>query len=259
MDSTLVLMQGVSKRYQGAGLLGRVLTLGRDRRAPTTALRDVSFELAPRDIMAVLGGVGSGKSTLLRCVAGLMTPTAGSVRVLGQDPAGITTTVRGRIGWIPAWDTSFHPRLTGEENLLFFAELHGIAPGVRHRQVRDLMGAVGLPQSLDRAVRAYAPGSRLRLSMARALLCDPALVIMDEVTTGLDPRRRDAFYTLTTALVTARGAGILLSTRDLTEAQYFCTRVMLLDEGRVAAEGAYMDVESQAEAVFRRYGTEDLG
>jgi ABC-type multidrug transport system ATPase subunit len=257
MAEMLVQMQGVTKRFEGATLVSRLLSLGRDTRRPHVALREVSFDLQSREIVGILGGSGSGKSTLLHCVAGLMTPTEGRVLVMGENPAGFTTQVRGRIGWVPALDTSFHPRLTGYENLLFFAELYGVPRARRERLVLDLMGTVGLSTPLDRVVRHYSAGSRLRLSIARALIGEPALLLMDEVTMGLDPRRRDAFYTQVTDLVTARGAGVLLSTRDFTEAQYLCTRVLLLDEGHVAADGQYMMVEAAAEAIFRRHGAEE--
>jgi ABC-type multidrug transport system ATPase subunit len=257
MAEKLVQMQGVTKRFEGATLVSRLLTLGRDTRRPHVALRDVSFDVHPREIVGILGGPGSGKSTLLRCVAGLMTPTEGRVLVMGENPAGFTTRVRGHIGWVPALDTSFHPRLTGYENLLFFAELYGVPRARRERLVLELMSAVGLSTPLDRVVRHYTAGSRLRLSIARALIGEPSLLLMDEVTMGLDPRRRDAFYTQVTEVVQARGAGVLLSTRDFTEAQYLCTRVMVLDEGRVAADGQYMTVEAVAEAIFRRHGAEE--
>jgi len=252
----LLMIDGVSKRYLGAGPIAWALSLGRAPRGDTLALDDVSMQVAPGEIVGLLGPNGSGKSTLLRCACGLLTPSRGTVRTLGEDPARIATTVRGRVGLVIRDDRSFNQRLTGLENLMFFAALQQIPRADVARRVREVMHELGLSAVAERPYRSYSSGMKQRLSVTRALLGQPELLLMDEATSGLDPGKRDAFYALLGRLIKERAMGVVYATHDLTEAQYLCDRVILLDEGRVVAQGEYLHVEPHAEALFRRERTE---
>jgi ABC-2 type transport system ATP-binding protein len=258
LGEVLVVVEGVSKEYRGASLATRLLTLGRDGRLPSVALRDVTLEVRRGEILGILGPHGSGKSTLLRCMAGLTRPTGGQVRVDGMAPSGLTTAVRGRIGWMPSGDAGFHGRLTGRENLLLYAELHRTT-GAPDAAVTRVLREVALGTQPDRRYAQYTAGMRARLSLARALLGEPQLLIVDGLSTALEPIVRDTLHTLLTRLAHERGLAVVLSTMDLTEAQYICDRLLVLDEGRVVASGGYMDVESHAEVLFRRDSTVEIG
>jgi ABC-2 type transport system ATP-binding protein len=258
LSEACVRVQGVSKEFAGASLLTRVLTLGRDSRRQARALHDVSLDIGAGEIVGVLGPHGSGKSTLLRCIAGLVRPTSGVVTVAGRTPWGLATDIRGRIGWMPGLDAGFHNRLTGRENLELYAELHGRSDVAIATTVTEAMQEVALMAHADRAYALYTPGMRARLALARALLGRPSVLLLDELSPSLEPIVRDALHTSITRLAREQGVAVVMSTSDLTEAQYICDRLVVLDEGRVVAEGAYMDVEARAEALFRRDSTVEL-
>ncbi len=248
----------MSKEFAGASLVTRLLTLGRDSRRAARALHDVSLTADSGEIVGVLGPHGSGKSTLLRCIAGLVRPSSGMVTVAGHTPWGLATDIRGRIGWMPGLDAGFHNRLTGRENLAFYAELHGFSQKTLSGRVVEVMQEVSLMAHVDRNYALYTPGMRARLSLARALLGRPSVLLIDELSPSLEPIVRDALHTSITRLAREQGVAVVMSTSDLTEAQYICDRLLVLDEGQVVARGAYMAVEARAEALFRRDSTVEL-
>lgn len=253
MDAGAVLdIQGLTKRFAGAGLLLRALSLGRARHRDIVALDGVDVRVERGEIVAVLGPNGSGKSTLLRCAAGLIVPTAGTVRVTGHDPAAIGTQLRGHIGLVARDDRSFDFRLTGIENLEFFSLLQGIGQSEIHARVSDALALVRLRDAGAQPFRTYSTGMRQRLAVARALLGEPKLLLLDEASSGLDPGMRGVFHDVIERLAAETGVGVLVATHDLAEAQYLCSRVLLLDGGRVAGQGDYLTVEPMAEALFRR-------
>ena len=214
-------------------------------------LRGVSLVVRPGEIVGVLGTSGSGKSTLLRCAAGLIIPRSGSVRFAGRDP-GHDPLVRRTIGFVLRDKTSFRPTLTGYENLLALARLHGASLPDAQRRIEALDAELDLRFALARPVERLGVVLRHRLALARALLGSPKLLVLDEPSSGLDPDHRDGFYSFLARWVQQEGGGVLLSTHEMTEAQYLCSRVLLLDEGKAIAEGAYLKVEPIAEPLFRR-------
>jgi ABC-type multidrug transport system ATPase subunit len=235
----------------------RVTVQPPERGSVAGVLRDVSFTLDPGEVLGVLGPARSSKSTLLRVAAGLIRPASGSVRVEGEDPTRVHTAVRGRIGLAGSHDRSFNPRLSARENLEFFARLHGFASrSAAEEAIAGALEAMDLGGALTRPVGAFPTGLLLRLSIARALLGRPKLLLLDEPTSGLEHGRRDRFYALLGEMAGVRGMGLVWATRDLTEAQYLCSRVLLIDEGRISRDGLYLEVEPHAEALFRRESAE---
>lgn len=256
--TVLLDIQHLGKVYAGAGWLTWALSLGRATRRTTQALDAVTLQVRAGEIVGLLGPNGSGKSSLLRCASGLLLPSTGTATVLGENPARITTRVRGRIGLVVRDDRSFNQRLSGRENLAFFAMLQQVPREQMADRIEQALVDLELQDVADRHFRYYSAGMKQRLSVARALLGDPAVLLMDEATSGLDPGKRGRFYSLLARLVQERGLGVLYATHDLTEAQYLCDRVLLLDGGRVVAQGAYLDVEPHAEALFRRETVERI-
>lgn len=251
-DGAVLEIRGLTKRFAGAGPLLRALSLGRARHRAVDALDGVDVDVARGEIVAVLGPNGSGKSTLLRCAAGLIVPSAGTVRVNGHDPAAIGTPLRGRIGLVARDDRSFDYRLTGTENLHFFGLLQGLRQNEIRARVTEVLGLVRLRDAASQPFRTYSTGMRQRLAVARALLGEPRLLLLDEASSGLDPGMRGVFHDVIERLAAETGVGVLLATHDLAEAQYLCSRVLLLDGGRLAGQGDYLAVEPMAEALFRR-------
>ncbi len=200
------------------------------------ALDDVSLEVAPGSFVALLGPNGGGKSTLFRIAATLMRPSAGTVHVFGADVVGDAPAVRRKIGVVfqsPALDA----RLTVRENLVHHGRLYGLGGAALQRAVDDALIRVALADRARDLVLRLSGGLKRRAEIAKVLMTRPALLLLDEPTTGLDPgARRDLWHDLA-AIREADGTTILLTTHLLDEAAS-ADRVVLLDRGRVIVEGA---------------------
>ena len=175
------------------------------------ALRDVSLSLNGGEVVALVGHNGAGKTTLIKLMLGLIRPTSGEIRVLGDDPAAGQFEARRRLGYLPE-NVSFNLALTGRETLAFYAGLKGVPKG----GVLPLLERVGLAAAADRRVRTYSKGMRQRLGLAQALLGEPRVLLLDEPTTGLDPQLRRSFYEIVASLRDG-GATVMLSSHALTE------------------------------------------
>lgn len=213
--SATVHIERIAKRY------GRV-----------DAVREVSLALGEGEAVALVGHNGAGKTTLIKLMLGLIQPTHGSVRVLGEDPATGNVRVRRHLGYLPE-SVSFHMALTGRETLDFYARLKRVEPGSSHA----LFERVGLaPSAVDRPVRTYSKGMRQRLGLAQALLGEPRILLLDEPTSGLDPALRRHFYDLIGEL-RAKGATVLLSSHALDELEGRTDRVVVVSGGIKIADG----------------------
>jgi ABC-2 type transport system ATP-binding protein len=198
------------------------------------ALDDVSLTLARGSSLAVLGPNGSGKSTLLRILATLITPTAGTVEVGGYSLSQ-GDYVRAQIGWATGDERSFYWPLSGWANLEFFAALRGLHGRAAATRITQVLNLVGLMAQAAQPFRAYSSGQRQRLALARALLADPPLLLLDEPTRSLDP---DAAAVIRAVLRAQNAAGhtLLWVTHDPAEAAACCHRALWLDAGRIVRE-----------------------
>jgi Cu-processing system ATP-binding protein len=205
------------------------------------AVRDVSIELKQGETIALVGHNGAGKTTLLKMMLGLVHPTAGSLRVLGEDPAAGEFAARRRLGYLPE-NVSFNAALTGREILTFYAQLKGedVATAL------TLLERVGLEKASTRRVGTYSKGMRQRLGLAQALLGNPQVLLLDEPTTGLDPALRMGFYDVVRDL-RDRGATVVLSSHALTELEERTERVIIMNQGMVVANGSIDDLRRIAE------------
>jgi Cu-processing system ATP-binding protein len=222
-----IVLNGVTKRY---GVVG--------------AVRDVSFSLAPGAV-ALVGHNGAGKTTLMKMMLGLIRPTQGAVAVLGENPALGQFAARRRLGYLPE-NVSFNAALTGRETLAFYARLKGEPV----RQSLELLDKVGLGAAASRRVGTYSKGMRQRLGLAQALIGEPAVLLLDEPTTGLDPALRLSFYDIVRELA-ARGATVLLSSHALSELEERAERVIIMDRGRMVADGSVDDLRRVARLPVR--------
>ena len=200
------------------------------------AVDALDLRVARGEVVGLLGHNGAGKTTTVRLLAGVLAPTAGTARVFGFDPAVDGVEVRRRVG-VSTETPAVDDRLTGRQGLRAFAELYGVAPGLVDGRVADLLASFDLSEAADRRVGTYSKGMRQRLALARALLHDPELLFLDEPTSGLDPVAARAVADRVRAL-RAEGRGIVLCTHDLTQAQALCDRVVVLEHGKVVADGA---------------------
>ncbi len=205
------------------------------------ALRDVSFSLNEGEMVALVGHNGAGKTTLIKLMLGLIRPSGGSIRVMGEDPASGAFAVRQSLGYLPE-SVAFHNALTGRETLAFYATLKQ----VHGSDTMGLLESVGLgAEAAARPVRTYSKGMRQRLGLAQALLGQPRLLLLDEPTSGLDPASRRKFYDLLTELK-SQGASILLSSHALTELEDRADRLLIVNEGVAVADGTMDDLRGIA-------------
>jgi ABC-2 type transport system ATP-binding protein len=163
-------------------------------------------------------------------------PDAGTASVLGVDVVDDPVEARRRIGLMVGDERALYWRLTGRENLSFFAALHGLGRREGDRRVSELLAAAGLEHAADRRVLGYSSGMRARLLLARALVADPPLLLLDEPTRNLDPLAATGFRELASSLASERGTGILFASHDLHEAVAIAARVVVLSGGRVVLE-----------------------
>jgi ABC-2 type transport system ATP-binding protein len=196
------------------------------------ALDTISFTVAPREIHALLGPNGAGKTTLLRILAGLTTPSEGIVRVLGEDASRAERSLRARIGLVPSGDRTLYQRLSGLENLAFFGRLHGMRRREALARAEELIEYVGLSEAQRRPVGTYSHGMQKRLSVARALLTAPPVLLVDEATHDLDPQAASDVRDLVARLA-QDGAAVVWATQRIDEIRGFADRVTLLGEGHV--------------------------
>jgi ABC-type multidrug transport system ATPase subunit len=200
------------------------------------ALNGVDLEVAAGEVHALLGPNGAGKTTLMRILSGLVDPTAGDAYVLDRR-AGRSPELRALIGMVPSGDRTFYLRLSGLENLVFFARLHGVTRRAARTRALALLDAVGLGEAAKRPISTYSHGMQKRLSFARALLSDPQLLLVDEATHDLDPVAAQQVRELATERARA-GTAVLWATQRIEELHGFAQRVTVLDRGSVAFSGA---------------------
>jgi ABC-type multidrug transport system ATPase subunit len=220
------------------------------REAPRLALAGVSFNVAPGEVVAVIGPNGAGKSTLLRILAGLLLPTGGSARVAGLDVVADRPRSRQVVGSALGDDRSFSTRLTVRENLGFFAALFGVPGRQADRRIEELCSRLEATALLDRAVRTLSTGERARVLLARTLLHQPSVLLLDEVTRALDPGAAVRLRAQIRTEASSQGASVLFASHDLTEVGSLSSRVVLLSRGKVEAFGPYSEVIGPATAVF---------
>lgn len=220
-DAPAVALDGVSKAF-----------------GDVVALSDVTCTVGP-GITAILGPNGAGKSTLLRLVCGLIRPDQGTVRVLGADPRGDVSLYRS-IGLVPQQESVLDP-LTAVEFVAAAAGMHGIAEP--DGAAIDALEQVQLDPGDRRPLRTYSKGMRQRVKVAQALVHDPDVLVLDEPLNGMDPRQRMRTIALFRDLAAA-GRCVIVSSHVLAEVERFGSRILLLAQGRLAAEGDFHDVRN---------------
>ena len=239
----------LTKRYRPSTTWGHWLR-GVFSLPDVVALDSVSFEIQP-GLVGLVGPNGAGKTTLMRAIAGLITPDTGQLEVLGMSVDGSQTAFRRRVGYAVSGDRSHFWRLSAVENLAFFGALHGLSRAKSLEAAHAVLALVGLENAKHRAVREYSTGMSQRLSVARGLLGEPECLLLDEPTRGLDPGNAQRLRQFVLdELVAARGINVLWATHDPQEMKSLCTSLIVLNQGRVVADGSYNHVQSKLEQVF---------
>jgi len=201
-----------------------------------TAVDGVDLEVADGEIFGFLGPNGAGKSTTVRMLTTLLAPSAGSARVAGYDVVKEAGLVRRSIG-VALQDAAIDPLMSGRELLQLQSILHGIPRREADRRSVDLLERVGLTAAADRRVGTYSGGMRRRLDLALSLVHEPAVLFLDEPTTGLDPMSRIALWEEVRRLNQEHGMTVLLTTQYLEEADQLAGRIAIIDHGRIVKQG----------------------
>jgi ABC-2 type transport system ATP-binding protein len=208
----------------------------RRRTKTIEAVRGIDFEVNEGELFGLLGPNGAGKTTTIKMLVTLLIPTSGAARVLGHDVVNEARTVRRNIGYVFGGDRGAYERLSGLDNLRYFSELYGVPPKVQKRRIPELLELVGLMGREKERVEGYSRGMKQRLHIARGLLHDPPVVVMDEPTIGLDPvGARELRHTI--AELAQAGKTVLLTTHYMYEADALCDRIAVIAEGEIVAEG----------------------
>jgi len=191
------------------------------------------------EVFGILGPNGAGKTTLIKILCTLILPTGGEARVNGFDVEKESGRVRESIGLVTTDERSFYWRLTGRQNLEFFASLHNFYSDDARNMVDELLGVVDLKYAADERFLNYSAGMKQRMAIARGLLNDPAVLFMDEPTRSLDPGAAQNLRNfIAEEIVRERGKTIFISTHNLEEAEELCDRVAIFDDGRIKVVGS---------------------
>jgi ABC-2 type transport system ATP-binding protein len=203
---------------------------------PVEALRDVTFDVHSGEIFGLIGRNGAGKTTLTKIVATLVQPTTGKVAVRGNDSVQHDEHVRRQIGLATAEERSFYWRLTAEQNLMFFARLHGLSDRTAKQRIRDLFATLELDEVARRRFGEMSTGNKQRLAVARAMLSQPPVLLLDEPTRSLDPLAAARMRELISSLARQDPpVTVLLTSHNLAEVETLCERVAIISRGRIRA------------------------
>jgi ABC-2 type transport system ATP-binding protein len=221
---------------------------GRRRR---TALKGVTFELQRGECVAILGQNGSGKSTLVRLLSTLLLPDGGEARIFGNDVFKEARKVRRLVNRVSV-EASFFKKMSAAENLAYAARFYGMGPRETHAKIPVILERVGFPSSRrNESMENLSRGMQQKVALARALLTSPVLLLLDEPTTGLDPRSKQEVQDFIRDIRKRHDSTILLCTHDMKEAEDLADRIGLLDKGEL------LFIEP-VEAVLARYGVDTL-
>ena len=209
------------------------------RRAEHLAVDTVSLRIERGELFGILGQNGAGKTTLIKMLCTALRPSSGQATVAGYDVVREARRVRGVIGLVSGEERSFYWRLTGRQNLEFFAALYQVPAARTGPRIDELLRRVGLADHADRPFRSYSTGMRQKLAIARGLLSEPQVLFMDEPTRSLDPISAQAVRRFVAEYIIGElGRTVILATHSMVEAEELCDRMALVRAGRVVAQGS---------------------
>jgi ABC-2 type transport system ATP-binding protein len=252
---TVIECADVTRIYSSRTLTGQ--------KRETVALDKVSFQVPRGIVFGLLGPNGAGKTTTIRVLSTLLIPNSGKATVAGYDVVKEASKVRRKISLILGGERGLYGRLTGKENLQYFAALNHLGPALARDRIKQVLEIVGLSSAGDRPVEQYSRGMRQRLHVARGLLADPEIIFMDEPTIGLDPIGAQELRQMIPELV-ERGKTILLTTHYMSEADELSNQIAIIDKGSIIASGTPSEIKRHfsriavTEVICRRTGAEIL-
>jgi len=253
-----VVIDGVSKIFKKPRpLWGRSRKKAQEnkQKREVRAVDNVSLTVKHREIVGILGANGSGKSTLIRMLSTLLIPDEGSVRIFGYDVVKDEYTVQRLINRVSV-EASFFKKLSPMENLLYAARLYNMNGAEARKRIREILMRLGIkPDRIDAPLENMSRGMQQKVAIARAFLTSPILLLLDEPTTGLDPRSKIDVQNFVNELRDVHDATILITTHDMDEAEALCDRVAIIDKGRIVASG---ETEALKRTVTNLHGKTEL-
>ena len=241
-----VVIDGVSKVFKKARPLLRWRKKQEGQKEEIREVRaidNVSITIKRREIVGILGSNGSGKSTLIRMLSTLLIPDTGSITIFGYDVEKDERTVQRLINRVSV-EASFFKKLSPMENLIYAARLYNMPTAEARAKIRSILGRLGIkPDRIGAPLENMSRGMQQKVAIARAFLTAPIVLLLDEPTTGLDPRSKIDVQTFVRELRDDHDATILLTTHDMDEAEALCDRVAIIDQGRIVALGDAMELK----------------
>lgn len=247
----MLLVDDLTKRYLPPSPLLRPLVRVAASE-PVDALRGVSLSVQPGEVMGLVGPNGAGKTTLIKVLATLLAPTSGRAAIAGHDVVRSALDAKRSLGFVPAEERAAYWRLSGRQNLEFFGVMGGLTRHEARRRAGELLELLGL-HDRDKMVFGYSAGMRTRLSLARALVSDPPVLVLDEPTRSLDPIALEDVHRLVRELA-ARGRTILLSSHRLDEVVSICDRVAILIDGEIRFAGQTQQLDNDGRGAVAALG-----
>ncbi len=237
MPVTAIEMRGITKAFRGREREAGAPWWRREWK-DKVALHELDLVVEAGGVTGILGPNGSGKSTLIRILGTLLTPDAGKATVFGWNVVTQPLSVRKHVNRVSV-EAAFFKELSPWENMLYAARLYGGGAAGTRARVMEILGRLGLPaDTVDQPMKQLSRGQQQKVAIARSFLTAPSLLLMDEPTTGLDPRSKKEVQALLRMLRAEREVTVLLCTHDMDEAAELCDRVLMMDGGRVLADGS---------------------
>lgn len=211
------------------------------------AVDHVNLCIRQGELFGLVGPNQAGKTTLIKLLCTLILPTEGEVQINGYDISSQQDNVKASVGLVTGEDRSFYWRLTGRQNLAFFASLYGLCRNEAKKKVRELLGFLEIEKEADVTFQKYSSGIKQRMGIARSLLHDPKLLFMDEATKSLDPHAAHKLRMfIKEEMVQKRKKTVILTTHQMAEAEEICDRIAIMQEGRIEAVGTMEELRNQA-------------
>jgi ABC-2 type transport system ATP-binding protein len=214
------------------------------KRQWVTAVKNISLDIEEGELFGLLGPNGAGKTTLIKLLCCLVLPSSGTAQICGHDILREEQAVKKLVGLVSAEERSFYWRLTGRENLKFYASLYHLPGQLAHKRIDELLNLLGLADEADVRFQNYSTGMRQKLAIARGLLSEPRILFIDEPTRSLDPLSAQAIRRFLREKATGEGQTIILATHNLSEAEQLCDRLAIMHHGELNALGSVPELRN---------------